>query len=440
MDDRGREVARYQIVYGAHVHVKDGQKVKEDELLATWDPFTFAILTEVGGTVKYQDLKEGKTVEQDVDKVTGQIRLVVKDSDEKNQPRLEIRLGNKVQKTYQMPIRANLMVEDGQQLEAGDVIAKIPRETTKTKDIVGGLPRVVELFDARRPGETAVMSEIDGTVVLGSISKGKRKIIITGEDGSEREYDIPRGTHINVQDGDVVKAGEPLMDGPLNPHDILRVMGMERLQEYLVNEIQEVYRLQGVNINDKHIEVIVRQMLRWVKIKEVGDTEFLLEEQVDRFRYEDENRRVRENGGQAASAEPLLLGITKASLSTDSFISAASFQETTRVLTEAAISGRIDYLRGLKENVIMGRLIPAGTGMKYYRNVEIAKDATENRKEEDEFDEMTDIRGGFDIPLPANVPGVEADDVDVDLEEDVEDEEVFDIDEAMKIDLEDDDI
>jgi len=390
--------------------------------------------------VKYQDLKEGKTVEQDVDKVTGQIRLVVKDSDEKNQPRLEIRLGNKVQKTYQMPIRANLMVEDGQQLEAGDVIAKIPRETTKTKDIVGGLPRVVELFEARRPGETAVMSEIDGTVVLGSISKGKRKIIITGEDGSEREYDIPRGTHINVQDGDVVKAGEPLMDGPLNPHDILRVMGMERLQEYLVNEIQEVYRLQGVNINDKHIEVIVRQMLRWVKIKEVGDTEFLLEEQVDRFRYEDENRRVRENGGQAASAEPLLLGITKASLSTDSFISAASFQETTRVLTEAAISGRIDYLRGLKENVIMGRLIPAGTGMKYYRNVEIAKDATENRKEEDEFDEMTDIRGGFDIPLPANVPGVEADDVDVDLEEDVEDEEVFDIDEAMKIDLEDDDI
>ncbi|MEP7076636.1 MAG: DNA-directed RNA polymerase subunit beta', partial [Acidobacteriota bacterium] len=440
MDERGREVARYQIVYGAHVHVKDGQKVKEDELLATWDPFTFAILTEVAGTVKYQDLKEGKTVEQDVDKVTGQIRLVVKDSDEKNQPRLELRLGNKVQKTYQMPIRAQLMVEDGQQLEAGDVIAKIPRETTKTKDIVGGLPRVVELFEARRPGETAVMSEIDGTVVLGSISKGKRKIIITGEDGSEREYDIPRGTHINVQDGDVVKAGEPLMDGPLNPHDILRVLGMERLQEYLVNEIQEVYRLQGVNINDKHIEVIVRQMLRWVKIKDVGDTEFLLEEQVDRFRYEDENRRVMDEKGKPASAEPLLLGITKASLSTDSFISAASFQETTRVLTEAAISGRIDYLRGLKENVIMGRLIPAGTGMKYYRNVEIARDATENRKEEDEFDEMTDIRGGFDIPLPANVPGVQVDDVDLDLEDETEDEETFDIDEAMKIDIVDDDI
>jgi DNA-directed RNA polymerase subunit beta' len=376
-----------------------------------------------------------------VDKVTGQIRLVVKDSDEKNQPRLEIRTGNKVQKTYQMPIRANLMVEDGQHLEAGDIIAKIPRETTKTKDIVGGLPRVVELFEARRPGETAVMSEIDGTVALGSISKGKRKIIITGEDGSEREYDIPRGTHINVQDGDTVKAGEPLMDGPLNPHDILRVRCMEELQNYIVNEIQEVYRLQGVNINDKHIEVIVRQMLRWVKIKDVGDTDFLLEEQVDRFRYEDENRRVREEGGQAASAEPLLLGITKASLSTDSFISAASFQETTRVLTEAAISGRVDYLRGLKENVIMGRLIPAGTGMKYYRNVEIAYDPTQNRKEEDEFDEMADIRGGFDIPLPANVPGVEVDD-ELEPEEleaddlELEDEEVL---KAVDADIDEDD-
>jgi DNA-directed RNA polymerase subunit beta' len=431
MDERGREVARYQIVYGAHVHVKEGQKVKEDTVLATWDPFTFAILTEVSGTIKFQDLKEGKTVEEDIDKVTGQKRLVVKDSDEKNQPRMEIRHGNKVLKTYQMPLRANLLVEDGQAVEAGDIIAKIPRETTKTKDIVGGLPRVVELFEARRPGETAVMSEIDGTVTLGSISKGKRKIIITGEDGAEREYDIPRGTHINVQDGDHVKAGEPLMDGPLNPHDILRVLGMTRLQEYLVNEIQEVYRLQGVNINDKHIETIVRQMLRWVKIKDVGDTEFLLEEQVDRFRYEDENRRVTEEGGQPASAEPLLLGITKASLSTDSFISAASFQETTRVLTEAAISGRIDYLRGLKENVIMGRLIPAGTGMKYYRNVKVAPDATENRKEEDEFDEMADIRGGFDLPLPANVPGVETDEGYDEAEETLDDisleeEEVFD--------------
>ncbi len=401
VDDRGREVAHYKVVYGAQIHVKDGQKVKEDDILVTWDPFTFAILTEESGTIKYQDLKEGKTVEEEIDKVTGQKRLVVKDSDEKNQPRLEIRspTTNKSLKTYQMPIRAQLMVEDGDKVKAGDVIAKIPRETTKTKDIVGGLPRVVELFEARRPGETAMMSEINGTVKFGPISKGKRKIIVTGDDGSEREYDIPRGTHINVQEDDRVRSGEPLMDGPLNPHDILRVLGMEALQNYLVNEIQEVYRLQGVNINDKHIEVIVRQMLRWVKIKEVGDTEFLLEEQVDRFRYDDENARVRDEKGQTSVGEPLLLGITKASLSTDSFISAASFQETTRVLTEAAISGRVDYLRGLKENVIMGRLIPAGTGMKYYRNVKVAPDATENRKIEDEFDEMGDyIRGGMPLP------------------------------------------
>ncbi|HXF42779.1 MAG TPA: hypothetical protein VNK26_03495, partial [Pyrinomonadaceae bacterium] len=406
LDDRSREVARYQVVYGAQLHVKDGQKVKEDDVLVTWDPFSFAILTEVKGTVKYQDIKEGRTVEEDVDKVTGQKRLVVKDSDEKHQPRLEIREGNKVLKTYQLPVRANLMVEDGQSVAPGDVIAKIPRETTKTKDIVGGLPRVVELFEARRPSETAVMSEIDGTVRFGPITKGKRRLIIVGDDGSEREYDIPRGTHINVQEGDRVKAGEPLMDGPLNPHDILRVLGMEALQNYLVNEIQEVYRLQGVNINDKHIEVIVRQMLRWVKIKDVGDTDFLMEEQVDRFRYEDENARVIAQGGKPAQCEPLLLGITKASLSTDSFISAASFQETTRVLTEAAISGRIDYLRGLKENVIMGRLIPAGTGMKYYRNVQIEPDATENQQQKDEFDEMEAVSAGMDIPMFASIPGV----------------------------------
>jgi len=440
IDDRGREVARYAVVYGAQIHVKDGQKVKEDDVLVTWDPFTFAILSEVSGTIKYQDLKEGKTVEEEIDKVTGQKRLVVKDSDEKNQPRLEIRSGNKVLKTYQMPIRANLLVDDAQEVKAGDIIAKIPRETTKTKDIVGGLPRVVELFEARKPGETAVMSEIDGTVAFGPISKGKRKLFVRSDDGSEREYDIPRGTHINVQEGDMVRAGEPLMDGPLNPHDILRVLGMTALQNYIVNEIQEVYRLQGVNINDKHIEVIVRQMLRWVKIKDVGDTDFLMEEQVDRFRYEDENRRVREEGGKSSVGDPLLLGITKASLSTDSFISAASFQETTRVLTEAAISGRVDYLRGLKENVIMGRLIPAGTGMKYYRNVKINPDSTENQVPRDEFDDIVDnIRGG--LPMPLDLPGVDAEeeieDVDIEIDE-VEDEE-FDLDEAMKLDADDDD-
>ena len=402
IDDRGREAARYQIVYGAHILVEDGARVTQDQLLATWDPFTFAILTEVAGHVKYQDLKEGVTFDEEVDEVTGQSRNVVKDSpDEKKQPRLEVRsASNKMLKTYQMPVRANLMVVDAENVEPGDIIAKIPRETTKTKDITGGLPRVVELFEARRPAETAIMSEIDGIVKLGEISKGKRKLIVTGDDAEERDYDIPRGTHINVQEGDRVRAGEALMDGPLNPHDILRVLGMQRLQEYLVNEIQEVYRLQGVNINDKHIEVIVRQMLRWVKIKEVGDTDFLLEEQVDRFRFTDENERVNKDGGEVSQAEPLLLGITKASLSTDSFISAASFQETTRVLTEAAISGRIDYLRGLKENVIMGRLIPAGTGMEYYRNVEIARDETIEQARERDLDDFPDIVGGHEITAP----------------------------------------
>ncbi len=402
IDDRDREVARYSIVYGARIHVKDGQKVKEDDILATWDPFTYAILTEATGKIKYQDLIEGKTIEEDIDKITGQKRLVVRDAEGKQQPRLEIRKASKVQKAYQMPIRSNLMVEDGEDVEVGDVIAKIPRETTKNKDIVGGLPRIVELFEARRPKETAVMSEIDGTVSFGAIMKGKRKIIVTSEDGEEHSYDIPRGTHISVQEGDRIRAGESMMDGPLNPHDILNVLGMDALQEYLVNEIQEVYRLQGVNINDKHIEVIIRQMLRWVKIKDVGDTEFLLEEQVDRFRYEDENRRVLDEKGEPASAEPLLLGITKASLSTDSFISAASFQETTRVLTEAAISGRVDYLRGLKENVIMGRLIPAGTGMKFYRNVQIDYDPTIDRRVPEEMDELS-IRGGVDKPS-GNIP------------------------------------
>ncbi|MCM3903329.1 MAG: hypothetical protein ND866_16630 [Pyrinomonadaceae bacterium] len=410
VDDRGREAARYQIVYGAHILVEDGARVNQDQLLATWDPFTFAILTEVAGHVKFQDLKEGVTFDEEVDEVTGQSRMVVKDSpDEKKQPRFEIRnASNKILKTYQMPVRANLMVTDGETVEPGDIIAKIPRETTKTKDITGGLPRVVELFEARRPAETAVMSEIDGIVKLGPIAKGKRKLIITGDDGEEREYDIPRGTHINVQEGDRVRAGEALMDGPLNPHDILRVLGMQRLQEYLVNEIQEVYRLQGVNINDKHIEVIVRQMLRWVKIKEVGDTDFLLEEQVDRFRFTDENERVNQEDGEVAQAEPLLLGITKASLSTDSFISAASFQETTRVLTEAAISGRIDYLRGLKENVIMGRLIPAGTGMEYYRNVDVERDETIDQARERELDEFPDIVGGHEMAMPQRAPLVSA--------------------------------
>ncbi|HEU4401990.1 MAG TPA: DNA-directed RNA polymerase subunit beta', partial [Candidatus Polarisedimenticolia bacterium] len=274
-----------------------------------------------------------------------------------------------------LPVGAILMVEDGQKIHQGDILAKMPRETTKTKDITGGLPRVVELFEARRPKEPAVISEIDGVVRYGEVVKGKRQILVTDDEtGETREYEVPKGTHINIQEGERVRAGEPLIDGPRDPHDILRVKGKEDLQQYLVNEIQEVYRLQGVNINDKHIETIVRQMMRWVKVEEVGDTEFILEEQVDKFRFQAENDRVLAEGNQPATGRPLLLGITKASLSTDSFISAASFQETTRVLTEAAIGGKIDYLRGLKENVIMGRLIPAGTGLEIYRRLQIAPD------------------------------------------------------------------
>jgi DNA-directed RNA polymerase subunit beta' len=389
VDDRGREVERYPIAYGATLNIPDGGIVEEGQKIAEWDPYTFAILTEVGGVVHWRDLLENVTVHEEVDEVTGLTRPIVMDSpDEKRQPRIEIRTeAGKALKSYSMPVRANLMVHHNDEVAPGDVIAKIPREITRTKDIVGGLPRVVELFEARKPRETAVMSEIDGTVKFGNITKGAQKISIVSEDGVEREYSVPRGTHINVQEGDRVRAGEPLMDGPLNPHDILAVQGMEALQRYLVNAIQEVYRLQGVHINDKHIEVIVRQMLRWVRIKDVGDTEFLLEEQVDRFRFADENARVESEDGQPSTAEPLLLGITKASLSTESFISAASFQETTRVLTEAAISGRVDYLRGLKENVIMGRLIPAGTGMDYYRRVKISHDPTMKDRQAEEMDD-----------------------------------------------------
>ncbi|MBI5494201.1 MAG: DNA-directed RNA polymerase subunit beta', partial [Deltaproteobacteria bacterium] len=258
-------------------------------------------------------------------------------------------------------------VNDGDDLRPGDIIAKIPRETAKTKDITGGLPRVAELFEARKPKDFAVITEIDGRVSFGKDTKGKRKVVVTPPVGEAKEYLIPKGKHISVHDGDTVRAGDPLMDGAENPHDILRVKGEKDLAKYLVDEIQEVYRLQGVKINDKHIEVIVRQMLRRVRIKDVGDTSFLSDENVEKHMFEQENERVMAEGGRPAVAEPLLLGITKASLSTESFISASSFQETTKVLTEAAISGKVDYLRGLKENVIMGRLIPAGTGLPNYR-------------------------------------------------------------------------
>jgi DNA-directed RNA polymerase subunit beta' len=395
-DESGRERERYSVAYGATLKVKDGQKIKPGQVLVEWDPYSFAILTEVGGIVELKDIIDGITVKEERDENTGLVRQVITESpEEKYQPQINIRdAKGKVIKSYLLPSKAHLWVANKDEVYPGSVLAKIPREIRKTKDITGGLPRIVELFEARKPKETAVITEIDGVVKYAGLIRGQRKIEVHNESGIVKEYLLPRGVHINVQENEYVRAGEALMDGPRNPHDILRVLGEKELQSYLVNEIQEVYRLQGVNINDKHIEIIVRQMMRWIKVEDVGDTEFLLDEQVDKFRFYEENERVEAAGGQPAKGRPLLLGITKASLSTDSFISAASFQETTRVLTEAAISGKVDYLRGLKENVIMGRLIPAGTGMEYHRNVRLTEEIVPEEPLEPEPDLEAELLAG----------------------------------------------
>ena len=323
--------------------------------------------------MRFKDIIEGLTVHEEVDEVTGLMRLIIMDSaDEKKQPTVEIRgEDGKILRKYHVPSHAHLMVVDGDSVDAGDVLAKIPRETTKTKDITGGLPRVAELFEARKPKENAVISEINGHVKFAGTLRGMRRLMVVSEEGDEREYLIPRGKYVNVQEGDYVRAGEPLMDGAVNPHDILAVLGENELQNYLVNEVQEVYRLQGVNINDKHIEIIVRQMLRRLEVVDPGETDLVIGEQVTRDLFQRRNQEAEEEGKTPATGRPILLGITRASLSTDSFISAASFQETTRVLTQAAVSGKVDFLRGLKENVIMGRLIPAGTGARRYQEVEL---------------------------------------------------------------------
>jgi DNA-directed RNA polymerase subunit beta' len=398
VDDTGREREHHRLVYGAMLKVAEGDKVKAGQLLAEWDAFAVPILSEVGGIVKFGDIVEGVTMTEKLDEVTGLSRKVIVESRAADlRPRISIKSpqtgetlklpASTLDARYLLPVGANIVVQDGDELSAGDALAKIPRETTKTQDITGGLPRVAELFEARKPKDHAIIAEIDGEVSFGKDTKGKRKVVITpfAPDGAlltdqAREYLIPKGKHIQVQPGDRVRAGEPLMDGPANPHDILRVKGEKELAAYLVNEIQQVYRLQGVAINDKHIEVIVRQMLRRVRIKDVGDTNFLIDEQVEKYIFERENQRVIERGGRPAVAEPLLLGITKASLSTESFISASSFQETTKVLTEAAVSGKVDYLRGLKENVIMGRLIPAGTGLSAYKQLKVVVEGDEGER------------------------------------------------------------
>ena len=388
-DDSGRERERYQLVYGAHLLVKEGDRVAANTVLAEWDPFSMPIVTEVGGTIAFGDVIEGVTMQEALDEVTGLSRKVIIESKDGDvRPRISIKdeegttmnlPGSNAYGRYFLPVGSNIFVTEGDLVQAGEVIAKIPRETTKTKDITGGLPRVAELFEARKPKEHALISEIDGTVSFGKDTKGKQKVVITPDIGDPVEYLVSKGKHLSIREGDVVLAGEPLMDGAANPHDILKVLGEKELAKYLVDEIQEVYRLQGVRINDKHIEVIVRQMLRRVRITDVGDTRFILEEQVEKYVFQEENERVMGEGKQPAVGEPLLLGITKASLSTDSFLSASSFQETAKVLTEAAVCGKTDHLLGLKENIIMGRLIPAGTGIAAYKRltVEVEKVAME---------------------------------------------------------------
>jgi len=379
VDENGREREKYPVVYGAKIKIKDGDRVELAQKLVEWDPYSLTILTEVGGKVAYGDIVEGVTMKEEFDEVTGLSRkVIIEHSGATLRPRVSIKdEGGKTAKVsgatstvarYLLPVGAHIFVEKGATVYPGDVLAKIPRETTKTKDITGGLPRVAELFEARKPKEQAVISEIDGEVSYGGFVKGQRKVLVDNKMGDVKEYFIPKGKHVNVHEGDWVRAGEPLMDGSANPHDILDVLGPNELQKYLVDEVQDVYRLQGVSINDKHIEIIVRQMLRKVRIEDPGDTEFLPGSQVSKMVFEEENDRVMKKDGKPALGKPVLLGITKAALTTDSFISAASFQETTRVLTEAAINGREDNLLGLKENVIVGRLIPAGSGFEEYRD------------------------------------------------------------------------
>ncbi len=373
VDEKGRERERYPLVYGARLYANDGEKVEAGQIVAEWEPFATPVLTDRPGVVKFDDLIEGVSMEERYDENTGLSRkAIIESRDSSVRPRIVVRekkKGGKQIASFFLPVGAQVFVQEGQEVDAGTVLAKIPRQTTKNKDITGGLPRVAELFEARKPKENAVISEIDGVVSFGRETKGKRTVVVTPEVGDPKDYSIRKSKHITVLEGDHVRAGEPLMEGSENPHDILKVKGRKELSKYMVDEIQEVYRLQGVRINDKHIEIIVRQMLRKVNIVDVGDTDFLTDEQVERSTFERVNREIMEKGGRPAVAEDLLLGITKASLSTESFISASSFQETTKVLTEAALASKVDYLRGLKENVIMGRLIPAGTGATQYQRL-----------------------------------------------------------------------
>jgi DNA-directed RNA polymerase subunit beta' len=382
LDDNGRERERHKIPYGATLTVKEGANVKAGNSIATWDPLTRPIISEFAGIARFENVEEGVTVAKQVDEVTGLSTLVVIDGKRRSAASKGLRpviqlldgQGNNIKitgtehpVTIGLQVGALITVKDGQKIEVGEVLARIPIESQKTRDITGGLPRVAELFEARSPKDAAILAKVTGTVSFGKETKGKQRLVITDMDGESSEFLIPKEKQVLVHDGQVVNKGEMIVEGPADPHDILTLKGIEELAIYIVDEVQDVYRLQGVKINDKHIEVIVRQMLRRVQITNPGDANFITGEQVERSKLYDENDRVIAEGKTPAQFENVLLGITKASLSTDSFISAASFQETTRVLTEAAIMGKVDTLRGLKENVIIGRLIPAGTGLAYRR-------------------------------------------------------------------------
>ena len=372
-DEDGNERERYKVTSGAVLKVKDKESVEPRTVLAEWDPYNDVLLTEAGGIADFKEFELNVSYQEEKDPISGNFRKKVIDpTDDKIHPHINVKGENhKVLKRYNIPTGAYIEVDEGQELEPGDVIAKTSRQQAKTSDITGGLPRVTELFEGRKPKDPAIISEVTGIVKYGNRVRGSQKVTVESGEGEKGEYLIPRGKHIQVQDGDEIRAGEKLTEGAVSPHDLLKVQGDKDLQAYLVNEVQEVYRAQGVFINDKHIEVIIRQMMRWVLITDVGDTPLIVEEKVDKHRFKEINEQALRDGGQPATCESLLLGITKAALTSESFISAASFQETTRVLTEAALEGRVDYLRGLTENVILGRLIPAGTGMRHYRNLDI---------------------------------------------------------------------
>ena len=364
---------RYSVVVGAEINAADGGPVKKGDVFVQWDPYNVPVLSEVAGIVRFHDIIEGITMKNELDEATGLMGKVVIEHKEDLHPQINVvNEAGEMLAFYTIPAGAHIVVEENDRIQAGALMAKTPRKVFRTKDITGGLPRVAELFEARRPKDAAEIAKIDGVVDFAGTVRGKRRIIVKDpKTGAEEEHLIPHSKHIIAFRGDMVKKGQQLTEGPVVPHEILEVCGPQDLQEYLVNEVQEVYRLQGVTINDKHIEIIVRQMLRKVRITEPGDTQFLWGEQIDKIAFENENQRVEKMGGKPAEAVPVLLGITKASLETDSFLSAASFQDTTRVLTEAATMGKVDYLRGFKENVIMGHIIPAGTGFDIHRDVRL---------------------------------------------------------------------